>query len=116
MKPFKLLKGYIDPYERPINRNHYGEVSIGELIDEFSNPSLPSYYDLGPNFRCVGVTPRRTNPDTYEQYRHLVFEDIHTGRMIQANVINTEHPMYNYGRQIDPGFYNTHYLDRNETV
>lgn len=102
------------------NRESIDHIDIGNIRFNVGNddttPSNPSYYNVDPDFICVGVTPRRTNPDTYEPYKHLVYEDIRSGRMTQANVINTEHPMYNYYRVIEPDFYNSHYVDRNETV
>lgn len=114
MNTFKFLRG--NPYSRPINRNYYREVNIRELVNDLPNPENPSYYNVPPDFICVGITPRRTNPITYEPYRHLVYEDIRSGRMTQANIINTEHPMWNYYREIEPEFYNSHYIDRNERL
>ena len=101
MKGFKFLRG-----------NPYDEVGGDLTID----PSMASYWDVLPEFICVGVTPRRTDPDTYEPYRHLVFEHVQSGRMTQANIVNTEHPMYNFYREIEPDFYNSHYVDREPTV
>jgi len=92
MKTFKFLTDNNDVEDTTIERH------------------LPSFYNID-GFICVGVTPRRTNPDTYEPYRHLVYEEITSGRMTQANIINTEHPMYNYYREIEPEFYNSRYVD-----
>ncbi len=103
-KPERVFSDWMDMFD---------DYHLGGIVpDPPPTPSNPSYYDVDPRFRCVGVTPRRTNPDTYEPYRHLVYEDNDTGRMTQANIINTEHPMYNYFRQIDPEFYNSRYVDR----
>jgi FMN-dependent NADH-azoreductase len=109
MKPFKFLTNN-DVYV--INLPMVSREVILRNLYDGPTPSNPSYYNVSPDFMCVGVTPRRTNPDTYEPYRHLVYEDIHTGRMTQADVINTEHPMYNFYREIEPEFYNSHYVDR----
>ncbi len=92
------------------DENPYRITSVRELVND--DPSSPSYYDVSPDFMCVGVTPRRTNPVTYETYRHLVYEDVRSGRMTQANIIDLEHPMYNYYREIEPDFYNSRYVDR----
>lgn len=99
MKPFKFFDG------------GWLQHPVEDVTEEIDSPTVPSYYDVDPNFICVGVTPRKTNPDTYEPYRHLVYEEVATGRMIQANIINTEHPMYNFYREIEPEFYNSHYLN-----
>ena len=92
MKPFKFLTNQVD--------------------EEESDPSLPSYYDIISGFRFAGVTPTKYDPDTYLPYRHLVYEHIDTGEMTMANVIDVVHPMFNYYRQINPEFYNSHYLNR----
>lgn len=106
-KPERVFSEYMDRMD---------DYFLGGIVNDGPNPENPSYYDVNPDFICVGVTPRRTDPDTYEPYRHLVYEDIRSGRMTQANVINTEHPMFNFYREIEPDFYNSHYIDRNETV
>lgn len=87
-----------------------------EENDEIRDPSLPSYYIAPPGIMCVGVTPRKFNPNTLNPYRHLVYEHIQTGRMFVGELIEYGHPMWDYNRQIDPDFYNRHYIDRNETV
>lgn len=84
-----------------------------EFVDEETNPpGTPAHYDVPPDFRCAGITPTKYNPDTFLPYKHLVFEHVQTGEMLVGNIIDYEHPMWNYGRQIDPEFYNSHYLNR----
>jgi hypothetical protein len=95
MKPFKFLTNN-DVYV--INLPMVSREVILRNLYDGPYPENPSYYDV--------------SPDTYEPYRHLVYEDVRTGRMTQADVINTEHPMYNFYREIEPEFYNSHYVDR----
>ena len=97
-KPERVFSDWMDMFD---------DYHLGGITPQ----NIPSYYDVD-GFRCAGVTPRKTNPDTYEPYKHLVFEHMETGRMLAANIIDAEHPMYNYNRQIDPEFYNSHYLNR----
>ena len=92
MIPFKFLTNHID--------------------DELLDPSLPSFYDIPPIFDCVGVTPYEYNPHTYLPYRYLVYENVITGRMVTGELIEYGHPMWDYNRQINPEFYNRHYIDR----
>ena len=80
--------------------------------EETDGPSLPSYYNVPPHFNCVGVTPREFNPHTLNPYRYLVYENVITGRMITGELIEYGHPMWDYNRQINPEFYNSHYIDR----
>ena len=96
MKPFKFLTNHIE--------------------DEIRDPSLPSYYDVF-GFRCVGVTPTKYDPVTCLPYKYLVYENIQNdnipyGRMVTGDRIECIHPMFNYNRQIEPDFYNSHYIDR----
>ena len=102
------------------NKESIDHIDVGNIRFNVGNdgptPYNPSYYNVPPDLICVGITPRRTNPITYETYRYLVYEDIRSGRMTQANIINTEHPMWSYSRVIEPDFYNSRYVDGNETV
>jgi hypothetical protein len=70
---------------------------------------LAKSYDVPPAFRCAGVTAPVFDVETYLPFRYLVFEHIDSGRMIAANVIRFDHPMYNYGREINPDMYNEYH-------
>lgn len=63
----------------------------------------------------MGVTPRKFNPHTLNPYRYLVYENIQTGWMTTGELIEYGHPMWDYNRQINPDFYNSHYIERNRT-
>jgi hypothetical protein len=111
---FKFLRGDTRPMGEislPMISRAVPRLTDVQPIDG-PNPERPSYYDVEPGFMCVGVTPRRYNPHTYVPYRHLVYENLDTGRMIEANMIDILHPMFNFWRQIEPEFYNSHYVDR----
>jgi hypothetical protein len=66
---------------------------------------LARSYDV-PQFRCAGVTGLKYHAESYVPIKYLVFEHIDTGEMIAANMIKYDHPMFNYGREINPDVYN----------
>lgn len=62
------------------------------LID---NKWPKDYHNL-PDFEFVGVSPIYYDVSDDEPYRHLVFKFIPDGTIIKAELIKSNHPMFDY--------------------
>lgn len=65
-----------------------------EKITEYDR----EFYNIA-GFELIGVTPTTYNPETFEPCRFLLFRDTQTGERVRGNLINYNHPMWDYNER-----------------
>jgi hypothetical protein len=62
---------------------------------DYSTPNDPSYYDIR-GYEFIGVSEPFFDRNTLRTYKFLKYLHIETGAEISANIIHSDHPMFNY--------------------
>ena len=56
------------------------------------------FYNIA-GFELIGVTPTTYNPSSFEPCRFLLLRDTQTGERVRGNLINYNHPMWDYNER-----------------
>lgn len=87
IKEFKFFDGY-DVYQEP-------PVDIWEPSEDTIHMSNPRYWDTS-DFVFTGTTNTMYSEDYPMGYKYMLFRHIFGGDTIQGNLIQRDHPMWNY--------------------
>ena len=107
----EVVSAYIDGWESPpdadayvLYRNNFNLIntwSMGRIARQrrrnptMLQPTDTEYYDTD-DFIFIDVTEIRYDYNDGQPYKVMIFRHIETGEVIQGNIINSEHPMWNF--------------------